>query len=138
VVAIPGPGRARTPTILAVDDDRALLRMIKTLLSKVGEVTTANDGQEALDLIKEGFIPDLIVTDLMMPRVDGMQLCEELKNLPRASNVPVIMLTAKGTPKDVVTGINVGARHYIVKPFKTNELLKKVAKVLGRTDLIFD
>jgi CheY-like chemotaxis protein len=86
---------------------------------------------EALELLQRGLRPDVIVTDLMMPRVDGIKLCEQVKKNPQTSKIPVIMLTAKGTPRNVIEGINVGARHYITKPFKTEELITKVKKTLG-------
>ena len=121
----------KIPDILIVDDDLALLNMIETMLSQIGNVTRANDGMEALEILQRGLRPDVIVTDLMMPRVDGIKLCEQVKKNPQTSKIPIIMLTAKGTPRNVVEGINVGARHYITKPFKTEELLSKVKKTLG-------
>lgn len=121
----------KVPDILIVDDDLALLNMIETMLSQIGKVTRATDGMEALELIQRGLRPDVIVTDLMMPRVDGIKLCEQVKKNPQTSKIPVIMLTAKGTPRNVIEGINVGARHYITKPFKTEELVSKVKKSLG-------
>ena len=120
------------PTILAVEDDPELLRMIKTMLAQVGEVTTAKDGQEAYDLVQQGLIPDVIVTDVMMPRMDDLTLAKELKNNPDTSGIPLVMLTAKGGPKDVISGINAGARHYIAKPFKAAELIDKVTKAVRR------
>jgi adenylate cyclase len=136
-VTIAGIGPVRKPKILVVDDDAALLRMVEKVMSKVGEVTCASDGQEALDRLLEGLAPDIIITDLMMPRMDGLQLVEQLQKDNKLKHIPVIMLTAKGTPKDVITGINKGARHYIVKPFKTQDLIKKVATLLNRKDLIY-
>jgi DNA-binding response OmpR family regulator len=136
-VTIAGTGPIRQPKILVVDDDLALLRMLDKIMSKIGEVTCATDGQEALDLLLEGVMPDIIITDLMMPRIDGLQLVEQLQGNPKLKHIPVIMLTAKGTPRDVITGINKGARHYVVKPFKTQDLIKKVATLLNRKDLIY-
>ena len=99
------------PKILVVEDDGDLLHMIKTMLQAVGEVTLARDGQEALDLLKNGFRPDVIVTDLMMPRMDGLTLAKTLKGDPNVGNIPLVMLTAKSGPMDMITGINAGARH---------------------------
>jgi CheY-like chemotaxis protein len=118
------------PKILVVEDDMDLLHMIKTMLQTVGEITLARDGQEALDLLKSGFRPDVIVTDLMMPRVDGLTLAKTLKNEPGVGNIPVVMLTAKSGPMDMITGINAGARHYVTKPFKAADLIDKVKKAL--------
>jgi CheY-like chemotaxis protein len=118
------------PKILIVEDDMDLLQMIKTMLQSVGEITLARDGQEALDLIKNGFRPDVIVTDLMMPRMDGLTLAKTLKNDPNIGNIPLVMLTAKSGPMDMITGINAGARHYVTKPFKAADLIDKVKKAL--------
>jgi CheY-like chemotaxis protein len=117
--------------ILVVEDDADLLTMIKTMLQAVGEVTLARDGQEALDLLKNGFKPDVIVTDLMMPRMDGLTLAKTLKGDPNVGNIPVVMLTAKSAPMDMITGINAGARHYVTKPFKAADLIDKVKKALS-------
>lgn len=118
------------PKILVVEDDADLLHMIKTMLRAIGEVTLANDGQEAFDLLKSGFRPDVIVTDLMMPRMDGLTLAKSLKNDPNIGNIPLVMLTAKSGPMDMITGINAGARHYVTKPFKAADLVDKVKKAL--------
>jgi CheY-like chemotaxis protein len=118
------------PKILVVEDDADLLHMIKTMLQSVGEVTLARDGQEALDLLKNGFKPDVIVTDLMMPRMDGLTLAKTLKGDPAVGNIPLVMLTAKSGPMDMITGINAGARHYVTKPFKAADLIDKVKKAL--------
>lgn len=116
--------------ILVVEDDADLLHMIKTMLQTIGEVTLAKDGQEAFDLLKNGFRPDVIVTDLMMPRMDGLTLAKTLKNDPNIGNIPLVMLTAKSGPMDMITGINAGARHYVTKPFKAADLIDKVKKAL--------
>jgi CheY-like chemotaxis protein len=118
------------PKILVVEDDADLLVMIKTMLQSVGEVTLARDGQDALDLLKTGFKPDVIVTDLMMPRMDGLTLAKTLKGDPNIGNIPLVMLTAKSGPMDMITGINAGARHYVTKPFKAADLIDKVKKAL--------
>jgi CheY-like chemotaxis protein len=118
------------PKILVVEDDADLLVMIKTMLQSVGEVTLARDGQDALDLLKSGFKPDVIVTDLMMPRMDGLTLAKTLKGDPNIGNIPLVMLTAKSGPMDMITGINAGARHYVTKPFKAADLIDKVKKAL--------
>jgi CheY-like chemotaxis protein len=118
------------PKILVVEDDQDLLQMIKTMLQAVGEITLARDGQEALDLLKSGFRPNVIVTDLMMPRIDGLTLAKTLKNDPNIGNIPLVMLTAKSGPMDMITGINAGARHYVTKPFKAADLIDKVKKAL--------
>lgn len=119
------------PKILVVEDDADLLVMIKTMLASIGEVTLARDGQDALELLKTGFKPDVIVTDLMMPRMDGLTLAKTLKGDPQIGNIPLVMLTAKSGPMDMITGINAGARHYVTKPFKAADLIDKVKKALN-------
>lgn len=119
------------PKILVVEDDQDLLQMIKTMLQSVGEITLARDGQEALDILKSGFRPNVIVTDLMMPRIDGLTLAKTLKNDPNIGSIPLVMLTAKAGPMDMITGINAGARHYVTKPFKAADLIEKVRKALA-------
>jgi CheY-like chemotaxis protein len=119
------------PKILVVEDDADLLQMIKTMLQTVGEVTLARDGREALDILKSGFKPNVIVTDLMMPRLDGLALAKTLKTDPNINTIPLVMLTAKAQPMDMITGINAGARHYVTKPFKAADLIDKVKKALA-------
>jgi len=120
------------PKILVVEDDSDLLHRLRTMLRAVGDVVMARDGQEALDLLAAGEVPDVIVTDLMMPRVDGLTLANMLREHAHLSSVPVIMLSAKGAPQDMATGLSAGARHYMTKPFKAAELIDKVRRAIGR------
>lgn len=117
--------------ILVVEDDHDLLRMLQKMLSPVGQIETATDGETALEQVRSGTPPDLIVTDLMMPRMDGLTFARALKQTERTAGIPIVMLTAKNQPLDVVAGINAGARHYVTKPFKQEELLEKVKRALG-------
>ena len=94
------------PKILVVEDDGDLLLMMKTMLKNVGEITLAKDGQEAYDMLKQGFKPDVIVTDVMMPRMDGITLAKTLKTDPTIGNIPLVMLTAKSGPLDMITGFS--------------------------------
>ena len=96
----------------------------------IGDVVTAVDGQDALEKARAGR-PDVVVTDVMMPRMDGFTLAKQMKATPELANVPVVMLTARTGPRDVIAGINAGARFYVTKPFKTDELVAKVRKALG-------
>jgi len=125
------PPRNR-PRILLAEDDNDLRFLLERVLGTFAEVVAVVDGVDALMKLEEGFEPHLLITDVMMPRLDGMQLLEAVKNRPETSKIPVIVLTAKGTPKDVISGINKGARSYITKPFRQDDLIKKVKKVLGR------
>ncbi len=126
-----GPKEFPRPRILVVEDDEDLLRMMYRLLGSVGDVAMAADGEHALQILQHGDPPDLVVTDLMMPRKDGLSLVKDMKADERLRNVPAIILTAKSGPRDVIAGINSGARHYLTKPFKPDELIAKVKKVLN-------
>jgi len=117
--------------ILIAEDDPDLSRMLKMLLKSMGDVRTANDGMDAYAQIRAGFVPDLLITDVMMPRMDGIALARRMKQDKELARIPVLMLTAKSSPKDVIGGINAGAKHYLTKPFKQQELLDKVRHVLG-------
>jgi len=122
-------GSAR-PRILVAEDDPDVLRMLEHVMKALGDVVTAFDGQDALEKAVAAR-PDVIVTDVMMPRMDGFTLAKQLKATPGLANVPVVMLTARTGPRDVIAGINAGARFYVTKPFKTEELVSKVRKALG-------
>ncbi len=122
--------QSRTQLILVVEDDEDLRRMLERMLSSTGTVKTAGDGQAALDLINGGFTPDIIITDVMMPRMDGLSLVKHLKADPKTAKIPVLVLTAKTGTRDVISGINAGARHYLTKPFTADDLIGKVKKVL--------
>lgn len=104
--------------------------MLDHVLRTLGDVVTANNGEDALEKAVLGR-PDVIVTDVMMPKMDGLTLAKALKEDPALATVPVVMLTAKVGPRDVIAGINAGARFYVTKPFKTDELISKVRKALN-------
>lgn len=118
--------------ILVVDDEPDVRALVARLLSQSFDVTVAVDGADALEKILAGERPDLIVCDVMMPRMDGLTLTKELKRDPQLSRIPIVMLTAKTRTSDMIEGINAGARSYVTKPFKSEELLGKVRKALGQ------
>ncbi|MCB9623543.1 MAG: response regulator [Sandaracinus sp.] len=121
----------RKPLVLVAEDDDALRKMLGHVLAEVAEVHLTADGMEALSWLRDsGRMPDLLISDVMMPRLDGLALAQRLKMDASLSRIPVIFLTAKSTPKDVIAGIQAGARHYLPKPFQRLELLDKVKKVL--------
>jgi len=126
------PTPAKTVKILIVEDDADILALESRILGTLGAVQIARDGVEALAIIERGFTPDVVVTDIMMPRMDGLQLAKQLKSDPKTSKIPVVILTAKTRPQDVIAGINSGARHYMTKPFTAEQLIGKVSKALGR------
>ncbi|SDZ32142.1 response regulator receiver modulated diguanylate cyclase [Micromonospora pattaloongensis] len=127
------PAEERPDLILVVDDDPDIARFVEVNLRLHGfDVVRAKDGQEALELI-ERQRPDLAVVDLMMPRVDGLELTRRLRADPMTAVLPIIMLTAKGMTVDKVVGLTAGADDYLVKPFDTAELVARVATTLRRT-----
>ncbi|SCF26135.1 diguanylate cyclase (GGDEF) domain-containing protein [Micromonospora viridifaciens] len=126
------PAGERPDVVLVVDDDEDIARFVGFNLRLHGfEVLHASDGQEALEVI-ERQRPDLAVVDLMMPRIDGLELTRRLRADPMTSALPVIMLTAKGMTQDKVNGLSVGADDYLVKPFDTLELVARVNSTLRR------
>jgi DNA-binding response OmpR family regulator len=116
--------------ILVVEDDGDIQRLIAAVLSKEYEVRAAEDGLAGLMVIEQGFAPELVIADIMMPRLDGISFVKALKNHRSTSNIPVMFLTAKSAPRDVIEGINLGARYYLTKPFRVDELLQKVHRLL--------
>jgi diguanylate cyclase (GGDEF)-like protein len=118
--------------ILVVDDDADIARFVEVNLKLQGfDVVVAHDGEQALELINLRH-PDLAVVDLMMPRVDGMELTRRLRANPLTSSIPIIMLTARGLTVDKVLGLTAGADDYLVKPFDTLELVARVNSTLRR------
>jgi DNA-binding response OmpR family regulator len=119
-----------TPRILVVDDEKSVTDLLAYNLRKAHyDVLTAADGREALRLAQESR-PDLILLDLMIPEVDGLDVCRELR---KTSAVPIIMITARGEEIDRVVGLELGADDYVTKPFSVRELLARVKAVLRRT-----
>ncbi|GAB4579640.1 MAG: response regulator transcription factor [Anaerolineales bacterium] len=115
--------------ILIVDDDRKTVELVRLYLENDGyQVYTAMDGRVALSEMRKS-APDLIVLDLMLPRVDGLDVCRQIRT---ESNVPIIMLTARTTENDKLLGLDIGADDYITKPFSPREVLARVRAVLRR------
>ncbi len=117
-------------TILVVEDDPSVRTLLSRALGIKYRVLEAEDGMDAMSMLKNGPSVDLIITDVMMPRMNGYALARTLKALGPFKNVPIIFLTARTSAADVVAGINVGARHYIAKPFSVKDVTDKVAKIL--------
>lgn len=116
-------------TVLVVDDDVKTVELVKVYLNRDGyRVLTAYDGVEALRVARESN-PDLVVLDLMLPDVDGLEVCRTLRH---ESDVPIIMLTARTTDQDKLTGLDSGADDYVTKPFSPKELAARVRAVLRR------
>lgn len=119
------------PHVLLVDDEEALRASLSYALIREGyQVTTAEDGQTALKLFHKQ-VPDVIILDLMLPGISGMELCWRIRAF---SNVPIVMLTAKDQDIDKVWGLEAGADDYVTKPFNTRELLARIKAVIrGRS-----
>jgi DNA-binding response OmpR family regulator len=124
------PPKANRRRILVVEDDEAIARMLLKVLGTRYAVDYASEGTQAIAIASK-VPPHLILLDVMMPRLDGFATAKQLRALPSLRAVPIIFLTAKSAPADVVKGIQAGARHYLTKPFKVDELLAKVKKTLG-------
>ncbi|MBI4377495.1 MAG: response regulator [Nitrospinae bacterium] len=118
--------------ILIVDDEADILTLLEYNLKKAGfKVISAKDGPEALKLTKEER-PDLIILDIMLPSVEGTEICKVIKKDEVTSHIPVIMLTAKGEEVDRIVGLELGAEDYITKPFSPRELILRVRAILKR------
>ncbi|WP_153397430.1 MtrAB system response regulator MtrA [Ornithinicoccus halotolerans] len=119
------------PKILVVDDDQALAEMLGIVLRKEGyEVAHCADGGRALAMFRE-FRPGLVLLDVMLPTLDGVEVCRQLRE---ESHVPIVMLTARTDTTDVVAGLEAGADDYVVKPFKPQELLARLRARMRRSD----
>jgi two-component system alkaline phosphatase synthesis response regulator PhoP len=120
-------------TILVVDDEADILEMLKYNLEKEGyAVLTAKDGKAALEEAKRK--PNLVLLDVMMPEMDGWEVCKRLKRDEKTATIPVLFLTAKGSEVDEVVGLELGADDYIVKPLSVRKLLARVKAVLRRRE----
>lgn len=118
--------------ILVVDDEEDLLELARYTLSREGyDVLCASKGEEGLNAAKKG-IPDLIILDLMLPGIDGLDVARALKNDNSTKNIPIIMLTARGEEADIVTGLELGADDYITKPFSPRIMIARMRAVLRR------
>jgi DNA-binding response OmpR family regulator len=118
--------------ILVVDDDRNNLKMLGFLLGEEGyEVVTADNGVSALQLVDSAH-PDLVILDVMMPQMDGFEVCRRLR---QTMDVPILMLSAKGETTDKVSGLELGADDYLPKPFEPSELLARVKAILRRSEI---
>ena len=121
--------------ILVADDDRVVRRIVVTKLSGLGyDVTIVEDGQEALDLLEEGQVPNLLITDSLMPRMNGLQLVRALRQSlnPDLATLPIIMLTSRQGEQDIIEGLEAGLDDYVIKPFSPDELAARVRTVLWR------
>lgn len=118
--------------ILVVEDEEDILELVRYNLAREGyQVSLAGSGEQALRTVREA-LPHLIVLDLMLPELDGLEVCKRVKQDPRTAHIPVVMLTAKGEESDVVTGLELGADDYVTKPFSPKVLVARIRAVLRR------
>jgi DNA-binding response OmpR family regulator len=118
---------AKKTTILVVDDDAQLLKVVTHNLDAAGyQVLAVRDGVQALEVIERD-APDLVLLDVMLPRMDGFEVCQRVREF---SSVPIIMITARGRSQDKIRGLDLGADDYLTKPFRVDELLARVRAVL--------
>ena len=119
--------------VAIIDDEKDILDLVSHHLKREGyKVKEFLNGRDFL-LFVDSVVPDLTLLDIMLPAIDGLEICRMLKGKPKTSQMPIIMLTAKGTEADVVVGLELGADDYVVKPFSPRELLARVKSVLRRT-----
>lgn len=124
--------------ILVVDDEEHIVELIKFNLEKNGyKVITADNGRDALAIAKEQQ-PDLVLLDLMLPGMDGLEVCKEIRKEASISNMPIIMITAKGEELDKILGLELGADDYITKPFSVRELVARSKAILRRTTVKYE
>lgn len=120
-----------TRKILIVDDEPNIVASIEFLMNSAGyEVVSAADGEQAIELV-ESFRPDLILLDVMMPAINGFEVCQRVRENPQWRDIRIIMLTAKGRDVEASKGLALGADAYVTKPFSTQELLARVREMLG-------
>ncbi len=119
-------------TVLVVDDEEDILELVKYNLAKEGyTVVAVASGEDALAAARTK-LPDAVVLDLMLPGLDGLEVCRRMKGDPTLHHIPIVMLTAKGTEADIVTGLELGASDYVTKPFSPRVLTARVKAVLRR------
>ncbi len=125
--------RMSTPQLLMIEDDARLAQMVSEYLTQSGfAVVHASDGLSGIALLQQ-HAPDLVVLDLMLPDIDGLEVCRRIRALPGAlARVSILMLTAKGDPMDRIIGLEIGADDYLPKPFEPRELLARIRAVLRR------
>lgn len=120
-------------TILVVDDEEDIRELVRLNLAREGyDVLTCGTGEQALQTARAK-LPALIILDLMLPGIDGLEVCKRLKSEPKTKSISVVMLTAKGEEVDIVTGLELGADDYITKPFSGKVLVARIRRILRRT-----
>ena len=120
-------------SILIVDDEEDVLELVRYNLDKNGyQIETATTGEDALAKARAK-LPNLVILDLMLPGIDGLEVCKNIKRDPKTQNIPIIMLTAKGEEADIITGLELGADDYVTKPFSPKVLVARARRILHRS-----
>src|SRR5437870_1969670 len=120
------------PVVLIADDDENVVALMQTFLRPLDcDFLVAGDGEEALTLA-QARLPDIVLLDVLMPKRSGWEVCQALKAVQRTAHIPVVLMTARGDVKDRLTGLQVGADDYLVKPFDRNEVVKRIQVLLSR------
>jgi len=131
MLKIRNPGGFRMEKILVVEDEKNIRELIKFNLENAGfEVLTADDGREALEQLSDEI--DLVVLDLMLPQIDGMEVCRRMRGSEELRQIPIIMLTAKGEEVERILGLEMGADDYMTKPFSPRELIARIKAIFRR------
>lgn len=122
--------------VLVVEDELDILELVRYNLAKEGySVITATSGEMGIEALKSA-LPDIVLLDLMLPGIDGLEVCKKIKSEARTKNIPVVILTAKGEESDIVSGLEIGADDYVVKPFSPKVLIARIRAVLRRMTLV--
>jgi len=121
-------------TVLVVDDEVNIVTSLEYVMKAAGfDVATAYDGEEALTKVAE-IVPDLVILDVMMPKLDGFEVCEKIRANPLWESVIIVMLTARGRDSEREKGLSLGANDYLTKPFSTHDILKRVKELLSTNE----
>ena len=121
-------------TVLIVDDEEYIVTSLEYVVKNAGyEVAVAYDGEQAMKKVTE-IVPDLLILDVMMPKLDGFEVCEKIRANPLWKSIRIMMLTAKGRDSERAKGMSLGADAYMTKPFSTRDILKRVVELLGDCD----
>ena len=123
---------AKTKTVLIVEDNELNMKLFHDLLDAHGyNILQTKDGMEALEIVIKGWLPDAVVCDVMMPRLDGWETAVQLRRSPDTAHIKVVLITARAQEDDKTRGARVGADAYLTKPFDPNEMIRVVRELLG-------
>ncbi len=118
--------------ILVADDEPHIIELVRIILEDKYKIITAEDGKEALEILQNNK-PSLVLLDVMMPGINGFEICERLKSDPKTRDIKIAMLSAKAQEKDIIKGLQLGAEYYFTKPFDPAAFEKKIEELIGQT-----